>query len=226
MIDATSFDTNLDSRMMGESIRAQQRAHERDPDWATLEQVAAGDVNAFARLVDRHQQRLHHLCRRMLHDPEAARDAVQEVFLKAFRKASSYRPGGRVYTWLYRIAVNHCLNRLRRRRLVRFLSLTPAAGAADPTPELDPADSAPDPDRRLADRERWRRTRSMIEKLPPGQRAVLVLIKMEGLSYRQTARTLGITEGAVESRLFRAMRTLEAARTADEGTAIDGRGGR
>jgi RNA polymerase sigma-70 factor (ECF subfamily) len=174
--------------------------------------VAAGDVEAFAPLVESHQQRLLRLCERLLGDPEEARDAVQEVFLKAYRKAGDFRPQGQVYTWLYRIAVNHCLNRLRRRRLVRFTRLAgPTESKPDlDTPELDPPDAAPSPEEALAARRRWAATRRAIERLPANQRAVLVLVRFEGLSYREAAEALGITEGAVESRLFRAMRRLEA----------------
>ncbi len=187
---------------------------ERDPDRDVLTRVAEGDVESFGVLVERHQKRLIRLCERMLGDPEAARDAAQEVFLKAFRKAGSFRPRGRVYTWLYRIAVNHCLNRLRRRQVVRFLPFAEAGrrrdsgGAGDEPAPLEPPDAAPDAAARLEARERWQRTRRLIDALPPGQRAVLVLAKFEGLSYRRIAETLGITEGAVESRLFRAMQRL------------------
>ena len=189
---------------------------ERDPDWDVLTRVAGGDVESFGVLVERHQERLIRLCERMLGDSEEARDAAQEVFLKAFGKAGSFRPRGRVYTWLYRIAVNHCLNRLRRRRLVRFLPLAEAgasraAAGDEPPAALEPPDDAPDAAARLAARERWLHTRRVIDRLPPGQRAVLVLAKFEGLSYRRIAETLGITESAVESRLFRAMQRLVAA---------------
>lgn len=186
----------------------------RDPDWDVLARVAEGDTESFAVLVERHQERLIRLCHRLLGDAEAARDAAQEVLLKAFRKAGSFKPRGQVYTWLYRIAVNHCLHRLRRRKLVRFLPLSeagtspPGTSADVPDSAFDPADDAPDAARRLAARERWRRTRELIDKLPAGQRAVLVLAKFEGLSYREIAETLDITEGAVESRLFRAMQRL------------------
>jgi RNA polymerase sigma-70 factor (ECF subfamily) len=183
-----------------------------DPGWEVLARVAAGDVQAFALLVEAHQERLLRLCERLLDDREEGRDAVQEVFLKAFRKASDFTPRGQVYTWLYRIAVNHCLNRLRRRRLVRFARFAaPAATAGDEEArELDPADGAPSPEDALAARRRWAATRRAISGLPANQRAVLVLVRFEGLSYRETAAVLGVTEGAVESRLFRAMRRLEA----------------
>lgn len=185
-----------------------------DPDWALLARVAAGDVEAFGPLVERHQERLVGLCSRLLGDREEARDAAQEVFLKAFRGAAGFRPDGQVFTWLYRIAVNHCFNRLRRRRLVRFLSLSGGGDEDGGERTLDPADGAADPEADLAARERWRATRRAIDRLPEGQRAVLILAKFEGLSYREIARALDLTEAAVESRLVRAMRHLAKAQEA------------
>jgi len=175
-------------------------------DREALARTAAGEVEAFGRLVERHQERLMRVCQGFLRDPEEARDAVQEILLKAFRKAGSYRPRGRVYTWLYRIAVNHCLNRLRRHKIVQFLSFS---GARDEEPGLEPADRAPGPAEQLDARQRWARTRAALDALPEGQRAAVVLARFEGLSQRQVAEVLGISEGAVESRLFRAMRKLE-----------------
>ena len=185
-----------------------------DPDWDLLARVAARDRDAFATLVERHHRRLLRVCERLLGNPEDARDAVQEVFLKVLRKAGGFRPNALVSTWLYRIAVNHCLNQLRRRRLVRMLSLSPAAGDEDAMAE--PAEERPGAERELAARERWQVTRRAIAGLPPSQRAVLVLARFEGLSYREIADTLGITLGAVESRLVRAMRTLSRAAGAQE----------
>lgn len=187
-----------------------------ESDRDALARAAAGDPEAFAVLVERHQVRLLRLCERMLGDREAARDAVQEVFLKAYRRAGSYRPRGAVFTWLYRIAVNHCLNRLRRGRVVRFLRLERERESGEglgpaPGERHDPADPAPGPAAAAAARDDWRTVSRAIAGLPPGQRAVLVLARFEGLRYRQIAEHLGITEGAVESRLVRAVRRLEAA---------------
>jgi RNA polymerase sigma-70 factor (ECF subfamily) len=120
----------------------------RDDDWAALARVAAGDLDAFAPLVDRHRARVARLCERFLGDREEALDAAQEVFLRAFRHAGRAEPRGALSTWLHRIAVNLCLNRLRRRRLVRFLALTPAGpGAVEELPTLEPADAGADPER-------------------------------------------------------------------------------
>jgi len=184
-----------------------------DDDWAALARVAAGESGAFAPLVARHQDRVVALCQRFLGDREEALDAAQEVFLKVFRHAGRARPRGQLFTWIYRIAVNHCLNRLRRRKLARFFSLS-SAGEAPEAPALDPPDDAPDAFAELAARERWRATRRALDALPENQRAVVILAKFEGLSQKQIAATLGISEGAVESRLVRAMRRLVAAQEA------------
>ena len=195
-----------------------------DPGWEALAKVAAGNADAFAPLVESHQERLLRLCERLLGDAEEARDAAQDVFLKAYRKAADVRPQGQVYTWLYRIAVNHCLNKLRRRKLVRFLRLD-APGDED-SPTFDPLDRAADPASNLEARRRWQATRQAIGKLPENQRSVLVLVRFEGLSYRQVAEVLGITEGAVESRLVRAMRRLEAAQEAESSRVSSAEGKR
>lgn len=180
-----------------------------DSDWSLLARTAEGDDEAFRIIVERHQDRLVRLCQRLLGDREEALDAAQEVLIKAYRKAGTLEPEGELYTWLYRVASNHCLNRMRRRKIVRFLPL--GENRNEGAPALEPVDAAPGPDASLQSRERWAATRRAIDDLPENQRAVLVLAKFEGLSYRQIATTLGITEGAVESRLFRAMRNLTKA---------------
>jgi RNA polymerase sigma-70 factor (ECF subfamily) len=180
-------------------------------DWADLAAAASGDAAAFERLVARHQRRLHRLCVRLLQDEAEAEEAVQEVFLKLYRNAAGFDRRGELFTLLYRIATNHCLNRLRRRRLVRFVSLGgfSRASGEEEEPQLDPVDPGPDPRERMSSGQRWRLARGAIDRLPAGQRAVLLLVRLEGLSYQETADALGITLGAVESRLFRAMRRLE-----------------
>ena len=194
-----------------------------DSDWRLLAQTAAGDGDAFAELVERHEKRLLALCERVLGDAEEARDAAQEIFLKTYRHAGSAEPRGELYTWLYRIALNHCFNRLRRRKLARFFSLDrPAAGSGEEKPSFDPADTRAGAEAELLARERWRRTRAAIDRLPESQRAVLLLARFEGLSQRQIAETLGVSEGAVESRLVRAMRRLRELEPAPQERAPEG----
>ena len=156
-----------------------------------------------------YQDRVVGLCRRMLGRGGEAEEAAQEVFLKIYAKAGKLQPKGQLYTWLYRVATNHCLNVLRRRRIVRFIPLVRQSDEG--VEEMDPVDGGADPLRAAEARQRWRETERRIACLPDGQRAVLVLAKFEGLSYREIAEVLEITEGAVESRLFRAMQSLRKA---------------
>lgn len=198
----------------------------REPsDVELLGRAAQGDGDAFETLVRRHQDRVLAVCQRLLGDREEARDAAQEVFLKVYRKAGRFRPRAKVSTWVYRIAVNHCLNRLRRRKVVRFLSFgtltggegrDPSSGEAD-APVFDPEDPTPGPEASLEARRRWADTRRALDRLPESQRAVVVLAKFEGLSYREIGEVLGITPASVASRLFRAMRQLEKALAETEG---------
>ena len=178
-------------------------------DWALLALANHGDEDAFRRIVERHQDRLIALCQRLLGNREEALDAAQEVFLKTYRKAGSLKQRGELFTWMYRVATNHCLNRIRRRKIVRFLSLSTLAG--EQSAPLQPVDLSPRPDETVQSKQRWQATERAIAELPENQRQVLLLAKFEGLSYRHIAETLGITEGAVESRLFRAMRNLDKA---------------
>ena len=177
-----------------------------DPDWALIARVAQGDDRAFTLLVERHQRRVLSTCDRLLGNPDLARDACQEVFLRLFKKAGQFKPNAKVSTWLYRIAVNYCLNRLRRRKIVQWFSLEPDN---ESVPAREPVQPGADPETNALTRERWRATRQAIDTLPANQKSVLILAKFEGLSYREISEVLEISFGAVESRLFRAMRNLE-----------------
>jgi len=183
-------------------------------DWDLLTRAGEGDEDAFRQIVERHQDRLIRLCESLLQNRAEALDAAQEVFLKTYRKAGSLEQKGQLFTWMYRVATNHCLNSIRRRKIVRFI---PFGGESeDETRTVEPVDEAPRQDEKLESRQRWRATQRLIAELPENQRAVLVLAKFEGLSYRDIAQTLNITEGAVESRLFRAMRNLTKAQEMDD----------
>lgn len=195
-------------------------AGEAPSDWQLLSRTAAGDEEAFRSIVERHQDRLVRLCERLLQDREEALDAAQEVFLKTYRKAATLKPKGELFTWLFRVGTNHCLNRLRRRKIVRFLPLGDPSRQAQPP--FEPPDGSPGPERQAESRRQWAETQQQIARLPPSQRAVLVLAKFEGLSYRQIARVLNITEGAVESRLFRAMRNLTRAQESSRKSVTKG----
>jgi RNA polymerase sigma-70 factor (ECF subfamily) len=153
---------------------------------------AAGDPHAFAELVRRHRDRMWAVALRTLRDPEEAADALQDAFISAFRAAASFRAESQVTTWLHRIVVNACLDRVRRRQ----------ARPTVPLPETGPGEPAADGDA-MADRETRLVVGEALAALPEEQRVPIVLVDVEGYSVADTARMLGIAEGTVKSRCAR-----------------------
>jgi RNA polymerase sigma-70 factor (ECF subfamily) len=159
-------------------------------DRALLAAHVAGDAQAFTTLVQRHQVRLWAVALRTLGDREEAADALQDALLSAYRSAGSYRGDARVTTWLHRVVVNACLDRVRRRR----------ARPTVPLPEdTDPAD----PRDALAERETAIEIEAALSALPEEQRAALVLVDVQGMSVEDVAQVLGIPTGTVKSRCSR-----------------------
>jgi RNA polymerase sigma-70 factor, ECF subfamily len=175
-------------------------------DRALLAAHLDGDDTAFGQLLTRHRDRLWAVALRTTGDPEEAADALQDALVSAFRRADSYRGDAAVTTWLHRIVVNACLDRLRRRK-VRAAEPLPddlegyagrgslVTGTAAEGPE-DPADVAERGDRRRA-------VLAALATLPAEQRAALVLVDMEGYSVDEAAAVLDVAPGTVKSRCSR-----------------------
>lgn len=151
-----------------------------------------GDEEAFGELFRRHKDRMWAVALRTTRDPELAADCVQDGFIAAFRRAESFRGEAAVTTWLHRIVVNACLDRLRRRK---------------PTSEL--------PEFELADRhDHYASTEVRLDihealaTLPEGQRAALVLVDMHAVSVAEAAQILGVAEGTIKSRCARGRAAL------------------
>jgi RNA polymerase sigma-70 factor (ECF subfamily) len=167
----------------------------------------AGDGGvAFGELFRRHRDRMYAVALRTTRHPELAADAVQEAFISAFRRAGAYRGDAAVTTWLHRIVVNACLDRLRRERdtLRRDGDLG----------ELD----LPDGHDHHASVEARLDVREALSRLPEGQRMALVLVDMHGMSVAEAAGALEVAEGTVKSRCFRGREALAALlRPGDDG---------
>jgi len=166
---------------------------------------ASGDVAAFSVLVHRYRGRVVALARRMLtgSNSDEAEDVAQEVFVAAYDKRASFRKGEPFRPWLYRIAVNRCLDRLRAQ------SRRPATVAIGSLPE--PALSGGDPVDTLLSNEGEARLREAVAALPPKLRAVFVLRHLDDLSYDEIAAVTGLPLGTVKTHLFRARADLRAA---------------
>ena len=193
-------------------------------DAQAMECLKSGDTEALRVLYDRHRQKIFGLGCRYLNQPEEAEDIVQQVFIKAFEAAPKFRGEAQVSTWLYRIAVNACLEVRRRRRTVGIEDLHPAGGdvAISDGPAVfsdvretstgGPVMAGVDWDanpvvaaERTATRARLERA---LDTLSPSQRLAFVLRHWEGMSIREISEVLDAAEGTVKSHLFRAVRAL------------------
>jgi RNA polymerase sigma-70 factor, ECF subfamily len=173
-------------------------------DRALLARHAAGDREAFGELFQRHRDRLWSVALRTTADPEEAADALQDAMVNAFRAAGRFRGDAAVGTWLHRIVVNACIDRMRR-------------GASRPTVRY-PEDQSPGWERAVrdpADMAENRDLRIVLERaladLPPDQRAAVVAVDVGGLSVEEAAAALGVPPGTVKSRCFRGRARLATA---------------
>ncbi|MCW2757134.1 MAG: sigM [Nocardioidaceae bacterium] len=199
---------------------------ERD-DRTLLEAHVAGDESAFPELFTRHRDRMWAVALRTTGNPDDAADALQDAMISAFRRAAGYRGEAQVTTWLHRIVVNACLDRIRRAKV----------RAADPLPDdLDEraargdvlvADDASDPARAAEQSDLRGQLLAALEDLPPDQRAAIVLVDVQGYPVEEAARILECPTGTVKSRCSRGRARLAAALGhlapgADAETGVDG----
>jgi RNA polymerase sigma-70 factor (ECF subfamily) len=154
----------------------------------------AGDPSAFTVLVARHRDRLWAVAIRTIGDREEAADALQEALISAFRNAAGYRGEAAVTTWLHRVVVNACLDRVRRRQ-------------ARPTVPLGDTEVASRRDHHASTETRLD-VRAALATLPAAQRAAIVLVDMEDLSVAEAAQVLGVAEGTIKSRCSRGRAAL------------------
>ncbi|MGY4719083.1 RNA polymerase sigma factor SigM [Naumannella huperziae] len=156
----------------------------------------AGEHAAFGVLFARHRDRLWAIALRTMRDPDEAADALQEALISAFRRADGYRGEARVTTWLHRIVVNACLDRIRRNKVRR----------ADPLPDdLDKNVrlAGPESDDPAGGTELRTVVVDALSRLNPDQRAALILVDMEGYTVGEAATILGCAPGTVKSRCAR-----------------------
>jgi RNA polymerase sigma-70 factor (ECF subfamily) len=163
----------------------------------------AGDKDAFGLLVERHESKIYGLCLKMLGNPEDAEDVLQEVFIKAFQALPGFREEARFTTWLYRIAHNACLMRIRKKKL-ETVSLDRPLDVEEGHIQREVADWSTDPRADLMTEELSSVLTQHINELNPDNRIVFVLRDIHGLSTDDTANVLGLSVPAVKSRLHRA----------------------
>jgi RNA polymerase sigma-70 factor, ECF subfamily len=164
------------------------------PDKELLARHAQGDPHAFAELVQRHRDRMWAVALRTLGDPEEAADALQDAFLSAYRGVGRFRGDAAVTTWLHRIVINACLDRLRRQ------SIRPAVPMGDDATLDAVAPKNADP---TALHEIALDVTAALRQLPAEQRAALILVDMMGYGVDEAARVLDVPGGTIKSRCAR-----------------------
>ena len=177
-------------------------------DAEVVQKARAGDHQAFRVLVERYQGRAYGLALRVLRDEEAARDAVQDAFLKAYGSLDRFEGRSSFYTWLYRIVMNLCLDRKRRDRSDREVEWNDEVATGL---EQEGALAGEAPDVAAERRELRELITEAIATLPEDARRTIQLREIDGLSYQEIAAALGIPKGTVMSRLHYARRRLQEA---------------
>ncbi len=168
-------------------------------DQALVSASLSGDHSAFDEIVERHRRAVYQVCFRFVNNHEDASDLAQETFVRAWKGLASFKGQAALSTWLYRIAVNACLNRVSAKR--------PEVEAIDPDRFIDTSSEAPGG--RLLREERARAVRKAINDLPEKQRATLILRAYHELPHQEIAEILGSSVGAVKANFFHALANLK-----------------
>jgi len=194
-----------------------------DVDPALVKACQRGEPGALDALIRATYADVYALCRRMLADPDEAADATQEVFVRVMRSVLGFRGESAFGTWLHRVTVNVCLTALKRRSRARATGMV-AGGSPFAMPGDEPhlTSTGDDPEDRAVTADLAARSEAALATLPEDARAVVVLRDIEGLSTKEVAELLGVTETVVKVRLHRAharLRTMILAdRPAEGGT--------
>jgi RNA polymerase sigma-70 factor (ECF subfamily) len=165
--------------------------------------VQAGDFSPASEIYDRYSSRIYNFAFRFLRNSEAAEDATQEVFVKMLKHANQFHGDAKLSTWLFSITANWCRDYLRK--------ADNKAKESDDVLLTLPASGENSPDRNLEQKENEERIRKALAALTPEQREAILLSRYQGLSYAEIAQISGCSEGAVKTRVFRAMETLKKA---------------
>ena len=181
------------------------------PDEGDLTLVASakgGNLRAFEILVERHEQRIFFVARRMTGMREDAEHVVQQTFQKAFTHICKFEERSSFSTWLTRISINEALMLLRKRRGLRETLIDDSSGNEENTTVPEVPDSSPDPEVSCSQRERAKILSWSLNELSHGTRRAIQLRELDGRSTEETARIMGISVGAVKARLFYGRRRL------------------
>ena len=168
-------------------------------DDALVQQCLAGDTSAFDALVERHRRQVYHVCYRFVNNHEDASDLAQDAFLRAYRALHTFKGNSAFSTWLYRVAINVCLNRVSAKQ-----------APTEPLDQREHHDVRGElPDREVLRQEQAATVRAAIARLPKKQRATMILRMYHELPHDEIAAILGSSVGAVKANFFHALANLK-----------------
>lgn len=168
-----------------------------------IDRAIKGDASAFNELLSAHERKLYAVCLRMCGNHEDAQDCLQEAMLRVYRSISGFKGQSSFSTWLYRVAMNTCLDELRRRKNKPSTSLDTLIDAG-----WSPADGSATPEHSMLADEKRREIQAVISELPEDMRSAVVLRDIEGFSYDEIADILNINVGTIKSRISRGREKL------------------
>src|SRR5262245_49083276 len=168
----------------------------QDADAQLVDRYLAGDASAFDEMMIRHQRRIYRVCYRFVNNREDAMDLAQDVFIKAFEHLESFRRDSSLKTWLCQIAMNHCINHVRKHSQ-DFVEVKEDTGSEWPSVQLQ-----------LEDREEREQFRRLLKQLPPKRKAILELRINEQLSYEEIAKISGRSVSTIKASVFFALEKL------------------
>ncbi len=198
---------------MKELVKPEERKSLPPPDSLLVNRAQQNDDSAFAELVRRYERKIYNICYRMLGNDDEASEALQDTFLRAYRFLKKFKGKSAFYTWLYRIATNVCLTRLRKNKTALTTSIEEVGGngkvwrrkpifvSSDVIGEIP--DASKSPERLVRQKELREALNQAVDALPADFRAVVVLRDFEGLSNREVSKVLNLSIPAVKSRLHR-----------------------
>jgi RNA polymerase sigma-70 factor, ECF subfamily len=178
------------------AVPAAMSSHNPDVDAALIERYLSGDMAAFDELMIRYERPIFRICYRFVENRDDAMDLAQEVFIKAFEHLPAFRRESAFKTWLYRIAMNHCINHVKKHS-PEFVEVTEQIGSVTPSVHAQ-----------LEEREQREHFRRMVKLLPPKQKAILELRIHEQLSYEEIARLSGRSVSTIKASVFFALAKL------------------
>jgi len=178
------------------TVPAAMTAQDTEADNRIVERYLAGDMTAFDELMIRYERQIYRVCYRFVNNKDDAMDLAQEVFIKAFEHLSSFRRESSMKTWLYRIAMNHCINHVKKNAR-EFVEITDGIGSTRSSVHAD-----------MEDREQREQFRILVKKLPPKQKAILEMRIHEQLSYEEIANMSGRSISTIKASVFFALEKL------------------